>query len=143
MGIGRHHQQQSPNNDISRGRIFADCTVAQLRRLDSLSTVVVVPAGRDLTVQGSRGMEFGVIVEGHAVVVVDGHEVARLVAGDHYGEMALLDDPMNARSRRATVTTTATTTVAAMTISEFRMVLEDMPAVAQRILQEALSRASD
>ena len=143
MGIARHHWQRRALADVSRGRIFADCTAEQLRRLDSLATVVTVPAGRDLTVQRSRGKEFGIIVEGVAAVVIDGREVARRRAGDHYGEMALLDDPMHSMARRATVTTTGTTKVAAMTVAEFRMVLEDMPAVAQRILQEAFRRALD
>jgi CRP-like cAMP-binding protein len=90
MNIRRHHDHPL-TNDISRGKVFAECTREQRRRLDSLSTVVTVGAGRDLTVQGSRGNEFGVILDGEAVVAIDGREIARLTAGDHYGELALLD----------------------------------------------------
>lgn len=142
MNIGRHHHQQSTQHDLSRGKVFAGCTEEQRRRLIGLAAVVTVPAGRDLTVQGNRGRECGVIIEGEAIVVIDGHEVARLGAGDHYGELALLDDPVATKGRRATVTTTVATTVAAMTIAEFQTVLQEMPDVAARIMQTAFARAS-
>jgi CRP-like cAMP-binding protein len=138
MNIALHHQPTQ--NDISRAKVFADCTDAQCRRLGGLSTVLTVPAGCDLTVQGGHGREFGVIVEGQAVVAVDGHEVARLGAGDHYGELALLDDPMTSRGRRATVTTTVVTTLAVMSVAEFRTLLADMPDVSARIVRTAFAR---
>jgi CRP/FNR family transcriptional regulator, cyclic AMP receptor protein len=141
MNIGRHHQQPA-QHDLSQGKVFAGCTPEQRRSLISLATVVTVPAGRDLTVQGAQGLECGVIIEGEAIVLIDGHEVARLGAGDHYGELALLDDPAARKGRRATVTTTVATTVAAMTIAEFQTVLEDMPDVRARIMQTAFARAS-
>jgi CRP/FNR family transcriptional regulator, cyclic AMP receptor protein len=141
MNIHRHRDEPT-TYDISRGKVFAGCTSDQRRRLDALSTAVTVRAGRDLTVQGSRGREFGVILEGEAIVAIDGNEVARLAAGDHYGELALLDDPVTTKGRRATVTTTVETTVAAMTVAEFQTVLHDMPEVAARIMQTAFARAS-
>ena len=75
MNIGRHHQQPT-RNDISRGTVFADCTAEHRQRLDALATVVKVPAGRDLTVQGSRGREFGVILD--ESVMVDVNSIADL-----------------------------------------------------------------
>jgi CRP-like cAMP-binding protein len=141
MNMGWHHHQPT-RNDISSGKVFAGCTDKQCRQLGSLSTVLTVPAGSDLTVQGTRGREFGVIVDGEAIVAIDGQEVARLGAGDHYGELALLDDPMRSKGRRATVTTTAETTVAAMNVVEFRTVMADMPDVSAQILRTAFARAS-
>ncbi len=141
MNMGRHHQQPV-QHDLSQGKVFAECTTEQRRRLVNLATVVTVPAGHDLTVQGSRGRECGVILEGEAIVVIDGHEVARLGGGDHYGELALLDDPVTTKGRRATVTTSVPTTVAAMTIAEFQTVLEEMPEVTARIMQTAFARTS-
>ncbi len=141
MNIRRHHLQTA-QCEITRGKVFAGCSSAQCRSLSSLATVVPVRAGHDLTVQGSRGLEFGVIIDGEAVVVIDGQEVGRLGAGDHYGELALLDDPIATKGRRATVTTSVPTTVAAMTIAEFQTVLDEMPEVAARIMQSALARTS-
>jgi CRP-like cAMP-binding protein len=140
MNIGHHHQPTC--NDISMGKVFAGCSAKQRRQLGSLSAVVTVPAGCDLTVQGGRGREFGVIIEGEAIVAVDGLQVARLGAGDHYGELALLDDPMTTKGRRATVTSTVETKLAVMTVAEFRTVLDDMPDVSARIVRTALARAS-
>lgn len=141
MNTRRHHDEETTFH-ISRGKVFADCTRDQRRRLDALAAVVTVPAGKDLTIQGSRGREFGVVLQGEAVVSIDGREVARLGAGDHYGELALLDDPTTTRGRRATVTTTVESTVAAMTVAEFQTVLHDMPEVAARIMQTAFARSS-
>ena len=129
-----------PMHTIADGKVFEGVDGKQRKQLDSLATVINVPAGRELTVQGRRGREFGVILEGEAVVEIDGTEVARLGAGDHYGELALLDDPGTGAGRRATVTTTAPTTVAAMTVAEFRTVLDNLPEVANRIMKSALQR---
>ena len=125
---------------ISDCKVFAGTTAKQRARLDRLATVVTVPAGRVLTEQGERGREFGVILEGEAVVEIDGTEVARLGAGDHYGELALLDKPGTGPGRRATVTALTDITLAAMSVPEFRTLLDDMPEVANRIMQTALQR---
>ena len=125
---------------IADGKVFEGVDAKQRKRLDSLATVVNVPAGRELTEQGQRGREFGVILEGEAVVEIDGVEVARLGAGDHYGELALLDKPGTGPGRRATVTAVTDITLAAMSVSEFRTVLDDMPEVGNRIMKSALER---
>lgn len=127
---------------VTEGTAFAGCDERQRRRLDQLAAVVTVPAGRVLTQQGQVGREFGVILDGEAVVEIDGREVARLHAGDHYGEMALLAEPRTSRSRRATVTAVSESTVAAMTVAEFKILLADMPEIANRIMRTAIHRAS-
>lgn len=134
-----HHRTDPKIRSVTDGNVFAGCTPKQRQRLDSLATVVTVPAGRDLTVQGQRGREFGVVLDGEAIVEIDGTEVARLGSGDHYGELALLDD---AHRRRATVTTLTETTVAAMSVREFQQLLHEMPEIANRIMQSALARTA-
>ena len=128
---------------ISDGKAFQGASSKERAKLDQLATVVTVPAGRVLTEQGERGREFGVILEGEAAVEIDGKEVARLGAGDHYGEMALLDKPGTGPGRRATVTALTPITLAAMTVSEFRTVISDMPEIGNRIMQSALERSGD
>lgn len=141
MHKARRTKGATTASTIADGAVFAGCTPRERARLDSLATVVTVPAGRELTHQGQRGLEFGVILDGEAVVEIDGHEVARLSAGDHYGELALLDPP-GGPGRRATVRTLRETTVAAMTVQEFRMALADLPEVATRIMRTALDRTA-
>jgi len=135
-------REEPTGYSVGGGKAFAGCTDKQRRRLDALASVVTVSAGSDLTVQGSRGREFGVILDGEAVVVIDDREVGRLGPGDHYGELALLDDPSTTKGRRATVTTTVDSTVAAMTVAEFQTVLLEMPEVAARIMRTAFARAT-
>ena len=52
---------------------------------------VVVPAGRVIVEEGTLGREFYLIVSGSAAVKRNGRKVATISAGQHFGELALLD----------------------------------------------------
>ena len=138
MRLMRGNARQSPRSasSIADGVVFAGCTPRERALLDRLAAVVTVPADHELTRQGSRGREFGVILDGEAVVEIDGAEVARLSAGDHYGEIALLDRT-GRDERRATVRTVRPTTVAAMSVREFRTAIAQLPDAATRIAAAA------
>jgi len=139
MNVTRRSPAPRPEG-VADGAAFAGCTESQRRRLDQLAAVVTVPAGRVLTRQGAAGQEFGVILDGEVAVDIDGHEVARLHPGDHYGEMALFDETAPTHRRLATVTAATDATVAAMSVSEFRTLLREMPEIAERLLRTALER---
>ena len=64
---------------------------------------VDVPAGKVLTAEGDSSQEFFVIKTGSATVTRYGDEVARLGAGDFFGEIGVL------RSERRTATVIAET----------------------------------
>lgn len=140
MNIIRRSRTPSRSRGVADGDVFAGCTDRERQRLDRLAAVVTVPAGRILAQQGRVGQEFGVILDGEAVVEVDGHEVARLSRGDHYGEIALLDAPGASRIRTATVTAVTDVSLAAMSVAEFRVVLDDMPEIANAIIRTAMRR---
>lgn len=142
MRIARATKGIPKSPSIADGKVFAGCTDRERVELDRLATVVTVPAARLLTRQGQRGLEFGVILDGEAIVEIDGREVARLGAGDHYGELALLDQPGQGPGRRATVRTLTETSVAAMTVPEFRAALANFPDVANRVMSSAWQRAA-
>src|SRR5450631_2847250 len=95
----RHHHNDHPLAGVS---LFAACTAQELAAIVSVTTLIDVPAGRVLCRQGERGDQGFVIVDGTAVVTVDGDPVAMLGPGECFGEMALLDGG----PRIATVTTT-------------------------------------
>jgi CRP-like cAMP-binding protein len=121
--------------------IFAHCSGKQRRRLEQLSTPIEVKAGYELTHEGSVGHEFGVIIEGGAVVKVDGHQVAVLGPGDHYGEVALLEEIGHTHGRRmATVTAETDLWVSVMSVAEFATVLIEMPDVADAVRRAARDR---
>lgn len=132
---------------ITSAPVFSHCTDKQRTRLESLSTPVEVKAGYELTREGSIGREFGVLLEGTATVTVDGVKVATLEAGDHYGEVALLDQlgvaDLHSNGRRnATVTADGDLWVAVMSVQEFNALLGEFPDIAESIRSAAAERVT-
>lgn len=109
---------------------FRSCTKREIGMIASLATQIDVPSGRVLTEAGQTGNEFAFIVSGTATVTHAGTEVAVLSAGDHYGEMALLDDG----PRTATITATTPMTLAVVGRRDFDELVERVPAVARSIM---------
>jgi len=80
------------------------------------------------------GIGFFVITGGEASVARDGKEVARLGAGDHFGELGLISD----RARTATVTAESDLRTAMLTSWEFKEFVRDNPDVAWKLLQHVV-----
>lgn len=110
--------------------LFSQCTDAELRMIESITTDLEVPAGKELCAEGHPGEEFFVLVDGEVRVTVDGKEIATVGAGGYVGELALLD----AGPRLATVTTTRPTRVLVLSRREFNSLLFDSPSVTLQIL---------
>lgn len=99
-----------------------------------------VAAGKDVVTQGTGGIAFFVVLEGEAVVVVDGDERRRIGPGDHFGEIALvLDDA----PRTATVTAVTDLRVASLTAWSFRPFVREHPDVAWSLLETLARRVAD
>ncbi|MCW2497418.1 cyclic nucleotide-binding domain-containing protein [Jatrophihabitans sp.] len=111
--------------------VFRHCSKKELHEVTRLSTEVTVPEGRTLTTEGERGHEFAIVLSGTASVSRGGAVIATLAAGDHYGEMALLDDG----PRTATIVATSPMSLAVVGRAEFGQLLEDVPALAVSILR--------
>jgi CRP-like cAMP-binding protein len=88
-----------------------------------------VSPGTKLTGEGAPGYSFFVLREGAATVSVDGVEVRTLLAGDFFGELAILGDGR----RTATVTTTAPSQVLVLFGTEFRQLQQEYPELAAQI----------
>src|SRR4051794_31460035 len=116
--------------------LLRGCTTRQLTDIASLTTQIPVAAGTVLIEQGRLGTDFAFILDGTAVVLHDGEPVAQLSAGDHYGEIALLDDG----PRTATVVAQTPMTIAVMTRREFDEMLYRVPAVSRRIMRSLAAR---
>lgn len=70
--------------------LFADLTSPQLARIVHTFDEVSYAEGERVLRQGLSGSAFHVIIDGEAVVVVDGAERARLGRGDFFGEVSIL-----------------------------------------------------
>jgi CRP-like cAMP-binding protein len=81
---------------------FAACTQEQLADIARLAERLDVQAGEVILREGRRGRELFIILEGRATVTRAGRVVNILGAGDHFGELAAIED----QPRTATVTAT-------------------------------------
>src|SRR5262249_21946112 len=98
---------------------------------------IVVDAGTELIRQGELGDRFYVLETGSAEVEVDGRVVTKHVAGEGFGEIALLRDV----PRTATVRVTEPSRVMALDRTRFLAVRLEEPASyieAERLAQERL-----
>jgi CRP-like cAMP-binding protein len=122
--------------------LFADCTKAELRQIDSLTTFLHLGKDRVLIREGSPAREFIIIGSGTARIsrqTDDGEStVADVGSGEFIGEMELLSG-----SRRA-ATATATTDLAVLvsSASEFQAILQIAPSVAHKVRRTSLVRAA-
>jgi CRP-like cAMP-binding protein len=88
-----------------------------------------VSPGVNLTGEGASGYSFFVLREGSATVTINGIEVRTLVAGDFFGELAILGDGR----RTATVTIDSPSQVLVLFGTEFRRLQQEYPETADRI----------
>ena len=85
------------------------------------------------------GIGFFVVTEGEALVSVDGQEVARLGAGDYFGELALIAE----RARSATVTAATPLECLEIPSWDFREFVKSDPDVSWKLLQHVVNTLLD
>ena len=81
------------------------------------------------------GVGFFVITEGEAVVSVGGKDVTTLLAGDHFGELALVSES----ERTATVTARTSLRCLEIPFWDFRDFAHENPDVTWKLLQHVVS----
>ncbi len=72
--------------------LFSGLSERDLAHLAATMRERTYSEGAAVTAEGGRGSWFFVIEEGNADVVVDGSKVGTLGPGDHFGEIALIDE---------------------------------------------------
>jgi pyruvate,water dikinase len=111
--------------------LFADLDDAELGEIGRLFKVRRFAAGETVIQEGSGGAAFFVIDSGEATVIVGGEERATLAAGDHFGEIALIDEG----TRTATVTATTDLACFGLTFWDFRPLVEQNGVIGWKLLQ--------
>ncbi len=71
--------------------VFHDLSTKQLKKVVELAEVARFMAGATIVKQGDIGDSFYVVLTGEAKVVASGRTVNRMVPGDYFGEISLLD----------------------------------------------------
>jgi len=119
--------------------LFAGLSKTQLGHIAQIADEVDVGEGRELIVQGDRGRQFFILVEGGADVRKNGRRVNTMQDGDFFGEIALVSD----RPTTATVTVTRPSRLLVVTASGFRRLLRESPDVQLKVLRALADRVQD
>lgn len=89
-----------------------------------------VPSGRTLIRQGASESDLFLILSGEFSVLINGELIERRMAGEHLGEMALVDPQA---SRSASVIAASDSVVARITEPEFTKLADRFPCLWRRI----------
>jgi CRP-like cAMP-binding protein len=125
--------------DLRSVALFAGMPERDLEKIAQQMREVRHPAGAEITVQGREGVGFMIILDGQAEVSTMDGRTRSLGPGDHFGEMALLDQG----GRSATVTAATDLQLAAIAEWNFKPFLLEHPEVAYRLLQVLSRRIRD
>jgi CRP-like cAMP-binding protein len=121
---------------LQRIPLFSDLDQRQLKRIARDVKERTFDEGTAIVEQGEMsGIGFFLIVEGEAGVVVDGHQVARLGPGGHFGELALITES----TRTATVTALTPLRCLELTAWDFRETAKEHPDITWKLLQHVVA----
>lgn len=116
--------------------LFSGLSKRHLRHIAKLMEEQSFQKGAKLAEEGESGDSFHVIVEGEAKVTRGGRLINRLIPGDFFGEVALIDGG----PRTATVTAETPVTTLVLDRNEFRRMLEEDPSIVVKMLEELARR---
>jgi CRP-like cAMP-binding protein len=123
--------------DVGELALFAGCRRAELDRIRSLLTAILLPADVTIIERGAAPRQFAVIADGEVAVEGErGGEVAVLGPGSIVGELGLLRD----MPAGATVRTLTPVVLYVGNRGEFQAMLEVAPTVDHEVLHVALAR---
>lgn len=106
-------------------------TADQAEALAAHLTCLHLAANAVVVTEGARDRTMYVVIDGEAVARRGGVEVARMRAGEHFGELSLLVEA----PRAATVTARGSLTVAALDLDAYHALATAHPAVALRLVE--------
>lgn len=124
---------------LKRVPLFERCSQRELAQIAALADELDLSGARNLTSEGSGGFEFIVLVEGEADVVRGARKVNELGPGDFIGEIALV----TGKPRTATVKTRGPSRILVLTASSFRMLMNDVPSIRDKVLAALTARIPD
>ena len=124
---------------LKRVPIFAGVRDKELGRLAKAMRESRFNEGEAITTEGRTGVGFFLIEDGNATVSLRGEIVRTLGPGEHFGEIALIDEG----PRSATVTATTDLRCRGLAAWEFKAFVQEHPEVAWPLLETLASRLRD
>jgi CRP/FNR family transcriptional regulator len=121
---------------LKRVPIFAGVRDKELGRLVKAMRDSRFNEGEVITTEGRSGVGFFLIEDGNATVSLRGEIVRTLGPGDHFGEIALIDEG----PRSATVTASTDLRCRGLAAWEFKSFVQEHPEVAWPLLETLASR---
>ena len=121
---------------IKNAPLFSRLAKKDVKQLAALLTQRSFPAGTVIIEKGKPGVGFFIIASGTASVAVAGKRARELKAGDHFGEIALIDEG----PRMAEVTAETDLECYALAAWQFRPFVQDHPDVAWALMQSLVRR---
>jgi CRP-like cAMP-binding protein len=126
----------APADALRNVPLFSGIDAKELNRVANQMKERVFREGSTVVSEGETGAGFFVIAEGNATVSVGGEMRTTLGPGDHFGEIALIDDGV----RSASITAATDLRCYGLTPWEFRPFIEEHPKVAWVLLQTLARR---
>src|SRR5438309_4816497 len=117
---------------LARVPLFAGLSKRDLRSIAAIGRERSYDEGAAITQEGHPGDEFYVILGGEAKVTQRGRRINRLMPGDYFGEIALLDGG----PRTASVIAETPILVLAINRKPFHSILGRQPAIVLKMLGE-------
>lgn len=115
---------------LGRTARYGKCSRRERQAFSQTSTLLQVPAGTVLARHGSIARQFAIVLTGAATVTTPGGREYGLLAGDHFGAVALL----YGGPTPATVVAATPMTLAIVGPRDFESVLERCPTVVRAVL---------
>ncbi|MEL3899120.1 GGDEF domain-containing protein [Treponema phagedenis] len=128
---------------LQQSKIFSNLSQKQIESFASLMFYCEFEPSRPLVYEGEVGNELFIIVEGSVAISVksgeENIELARLFAGDFFGEMAMLEQ----EPRSASCIARENTCCLALKSKDFSQIMEKEPELASIVLNNMLSITSE
>jgi len=121
----------APVDALRRVPLFAGLDDDELAQVALLFKERHFASGETVIMEGSEGAAFFLIESGEANVAVHGSERANLGPGDHFGEIALIDEGV----RSATIAAATDLVCYGLTLWEFRPLVVENGEIGWKLLQ--------
>jgi CRP-like cAMP-binding protein len=126
----------APVEALRRVPLFAGLDDGEVQKVALLFKERHFAEGETVVKEGSDGAAFFLIESGEATVSVAGSERASLGPGDHFGEIALIDEEV----RSATIVATTDLVCYGLTYWEFQPLVVENGAIGWKLLQSLVRK---